>query len=163
MTKRKFGIWKCVSVFLAANFISVISAGFTGDKAFYDSFRQPAIAPPGWLFAPMWLFLNIMSLIALYRIANLAPSRNRRIFLMSETLGWVLFAIFATLYFGLRSPILAAVDTVACLGAAMISVIAAWTLDRTASLLVGLRLLWLLLASYVSTQIALTNVDQFFS
>ena len=118
MAKVKIGLWQCVAIFLAANLASIIPAGFTGDEAFYDSFKQPAIAPPAWLFAPMWLFLNITSLVALYRVANLAPSRGRNIFLSSEAAGWVLFAIFAALYFGLKSPVLAAVVTVASLGAA---------------------------------------------
>jgi tryptophan-rich sensory protein len=93
----------------------------------------------------------------------LPPSRNRRIFLISETAGWVLFAIFATLYFGLRSPVLAAAVTVASLGAALLSASVSRPIDRLATGLILLRVGWLLLATYVSVEIALTNADPFFS
>ena len=81
-------------------------------EAFYNSFQRPSVAPPDWLFPPMWLFLNITSLVALYRVANTPGGERRTRFLVAEAVGLVLFAIFATLYFWLQSPILAAIDTV---------------------------------------------------
>jgi translocator protein len=141
----------------------VIPAGVGGDEAFYDGFLQPSVAPPAWLFAPMWLVLNVTSLVALHRIANLQASESRRVFLISEAIGWVLFAAFTTLYFFMRSPVLGAIDTVAGLIVAIVSVLSARRIDRTASALVSLRLLWLTLASYVSVYVASVNVDPFFS
>jgi translocator protein len=155
--------WHCVAIFLVANLASVIPAGFNGDEAFYDSFQQPSIAPPAWLFAPMWLFLNVTSLVALYRVANMPQSRERRTFLVSEAIGWILFALFTTLYFYLKSPIFGAIDTVAGLGAAIVSVVAAWRTDRIATVLVSFRFFWLLLASYVSVHVAFGNIDPFLS
>jgi translocator protein len=160
---RTFKAWHCVAIFLVANAASIIPAGFNGDEAFYDSFQQPAIAPPAWLFGPMWFLLNVTSLVALHRVANMEQSRERRIFLISETIGWLFFAIFTTLYFYLKSPILGAIDTVAGLGAAIVSVMAAWRIDRVASILASLRLCWLILASYVSVHVAFGNVDPFFN
>jgi translocator protein len=163
MEIKRFKIWHCVAIFVAANLISVIPAGVGGDEAFYDGFLQPSVAPPAWLFAPMWLVLNVTSLVALHRITNLQASESRRVFLISEAIGWVLFAAFTTLYFFMRSPVLGAIDTVAGLIVAIVSVLSARRIDRTASALVSLRLLWLTLASYVSVYVASVNVDPFFS
>lgn len=157
-----FRWWHAVAILLVANATSALPSGFGGDYDFYNSFRQPDVAPPDWAFAPVWLFLNVTSLVALYRIAN-SPLRSagRAWFLWSESIGWLLFAGFTTLYFLLHSPVLGAVDTVAGLVVGLVSLACASQLDRAAACLLLLRVLWLVLASYVSVYIALFNQDPF--
>ena len=171
----RFRWWHGGAILVAANAVSFWPAGVLGDAAFYTSFRLPPYAPPDWLFAPLWLVLNITSLVALGRVANLHPeddagrrrgntaSRSRVLVLVSEAVGWLLFAVFTTLFFWLHSPVLAAVDTVAGLVVAAMSVAAAAGLDRPAAGLIGLRLLWLLLASAVAVSVALHNPDPLLS
>jgi tryptophan-rich sensory protein len=171
----RFRWWHGAAILVAANAVSFWPAGILGDAAFYTSFRLPPYAPPDWLFAPLWLVLNITSLVALGRVANLHPeddagrrrgntaSRRRVLVLVSEAVGWLLFAVFTTLFFWLHSPVLAAADTVAGLVVAAMSVAAAAGLDRPAAGLIGLRLLWLLLASAVAVSVALHNPDPLLS
>ena len=159
---QPFRWWYAVIIFVAANLISALPAGLSGDKFIYNSFQQPNVAPPDWLFPPTWLFLNITSLIALYIVANSPKQQSKQIFLMLEVFGWVLFAIFTTLYFGLNSPILGAIDTVAGLIVAVASLICCYSISRTASILISFRAMWLVLASYVSVYVAFNNVDPFF-
>jgi tryptophan-rich sensory protein len=163
MTKSSFKWWHAALILVAANIVSAVPAGYGGDKIFYNSFTRPAVAPPDWSFAPVWLFLNITSLIALYRIANGPASNYRSGFLVSETIGWILFAAFATVYFLLGSPVLGAIDTVLGLAVAVTSLILSLQIDRTSAILIGFRVAWLLLASYVSVWIAANNIDPFFS
>lgn len=161
-TRKPFRWWYALLIFVFANLVSALPVGFGGDFAFFNSFRQPSVAPPDWAFAPIWLFLNVTSLIAMYRVANSpSESRARSTFLMSEGLGWVLFAVFSTLYFLLRSPILGAADTLFGLMAGLVSFACARRVDRQASAYIGLRVLWLALASYVSVYMALYNADPF--
>jgi translocator protein len=91
-----------------------------------------------------------------------ARSNRRQIFLILEGVGWVLFTIFTTLYFLMRSPILGAVDTVAGLSIGLGSLACCVGIDRRAAFLILLRVLWLCIASYVSVYIALYNGDEFF-
>ena len=160
---QPFRWWYAVIIFVTANIISALPAGLNGNEFIYNSFQQPNVAPPDWLFPPMWLFLNITSLIALYIVAN-SPKQlpQKRIFLVLEMFGWVLFAIFTTLYFGLNSPILGAIDTVTGLIVAIASLICCYSISRTASILISLRALWLTLASYVSVYVAFNNLDPLF-
>ena len=98
--QNSFRWWYAVIIFIIANLVSALPVGFVGDKVFYNDFEQPQFSPPDWLFAPMWLFLNITSLIALSIVANSSECTvRRRAFLILEAIGWVLFAIFTTLYF----------------------------------------------------------------
>jgi translocator protein len=163
-SSRRFLPWHAVVIFLVVNAISILPTGFNGDEAFYNNFTRPAIAPPDWLFAPMWLFLNITSLIALGIVAN-KPLRTpgRTLFLWLEGIGWVLFAAFNTLYFWMKSPILGAVDTTAGLVVGLLSLALSWRIERQAGVLIGLRVVWLLLATFVSVSVALNNIDPFFA
>jgi len=160
MNSQGFRWWHAVLIFVVANVISILPAGYNGEEAFYNDFRLPSIAPPDWLFPPMWFFLNVTSLIALSIIAN-SPERTpqRRTFLILEGIGWVLFAIFTTLYFWMKSPILGAIDTVVGLVVAIGSLLCASSISSRASVMILLRVLWLILAAYVSVDVALNNAD----
>jgi tryptophan-rich sensory protein len=160
---RIFFWWHAVIIFVIANSISALPAGYAGDKIFYNNFEQPSFSPPDWLFAPMWLFLNVTSLIALSIIAN-SPERSTRrwAFLILEGIGWVLFAIFTTPYFLMHSPILGAVDTVFGLAIGFASLACCAGISQRAAFLILLRVLWLCLASYVSVYVAVHNADEFF-
>jgi len=130
---------------------------------FLNNFDLPSLVPPDWLFAPMWFFLNVTSLVALYIVANSPEqSSRRRAFLILEAIGWVLFAIFTTLYFWMRSPILGAVDTVAALAVGIASLACCFGIDKRAAFFVLLRVLWLCVASYVAVYVTLNNADEFF-
>ncbi len=159
MFSFRFRWWHAALVMLAANVVSAVPAGLAGDAIFYNTFRQPVIAPPAWSFPPVWLFLNVTSAIALYRIANAAHSLDRSCFIVSELVGWVLFAVFPTVFFLLKSPVLGALDTVVGLAVAIFSCSMALRIDRLSAAMVGLRCLWLGLASYVSVWIARNNPD----
>jgi translocator protein len=160
---RIFFWWHAVIIFVIANSISALPVGYGGDKIFYNNFEQPPFSPPDWLFAPMWLFLNVTSLIALFIVAN-SPDRSTRrwAFLVLEGIGWVLFAIFTTLYFLLHSPILGAIDTVFGLAVGFVSLACCAGISQRATFFILLRVLWLCLASYVSVYVAVHNTDEFF-
>ncbi|WP_094556930.1 TspO/MBR family protein [Synechococcus sp. 1G10] len=161
--RGRFKRWHALIILAVGNAISALPAGFGGDFAFYNAFRQPNLAPPDWAFAPVWLVLNVTSLVALSRISN-APVRSlgRTVFLWSEGVGWVLFSAFTTVYFLLHSPVLGAVDTVAGLITGLLSLVCAWRIDHLSASFIALRAVWLLLATYVSMFVALSNPDPFF-
>jgi translocator protein len=162
--RRAFPWWYAVIILVIANAISILPAGYNGDEVFYNNFVRPSIAPPDWLFAPMWLFLNVTSVIALWMVANSQPFTSRHRLVMGlEFVGWILFAIFNTLYFWMQSPILGAIDTALACVTSVISLAICWTIHRRAALLILPRVLWLLLATYVSVYVALNNVDTFFA
>ncbi|MCC5612752.1 tryptophan-rich sensory protein [Nostoc sp. CHAB 5834] len=155
-----FRWWHAAIIFVVANVLSAAPAGYNGEEAFYDSFQQPAFAPPGWAFAPAWLFNNVTSLYALWRIANRPRgTAGRRTFIGLESINWVLFALFSALYFGLKSPILGAIDTVLGFVITGLSLFVSYRIDRIAALNILPRFLWLILATLVSVYVALYNRD----
>ena len=152
-----FQWWHAVAIFVVANVVSAIPAGMFGDSDFYNDLRKPAFAPPDWAFPPVWLVLNVTSLIALWIVARSPASTPRTTFLAAEVVGWITFAAFTGLYFGLRSPTLGAIDTAIGLIAAAVATWSAFQIATLPGVLVLLRLLWLLLATYVSVAVVLLN------
>ena len=162
--KKTFKWWHAVIIFIVANALSAAPAGYNGEEAFYNSFKQPAVAPPDWAFAQIWLILNITSLYALYLVANLPRGTpNPKAFIISESIGWVLFSVFAIFYFGMKSPVLGAINTVMGLVVASVSLYCSFTLNKMAMWNILPRVLWLMVATYVSVYIAVENRDEFLS
>lgn len=159
-TTKRYRWWHAAAVGALANVASALPAGYNGDEKYYESLRTPRGAPPGWLFAPVWAANNTLTLMSNLRIANL-PSETplRRRALVAEAANWVLFSSFSGLYFGLRSPVLGAVDTAAGLVLTGYSVGVTARLDRRAAWALMPRLLWLGFASYVSIATAVNSPD----
>lgn len=159
----RYGWHHAAAVGIAANLASALPAGYNGDEDYYAGLRTPPLSPPGWLFAPAWAINNALTLWSNLRVANLpADAPGRREALVSEGVSWVLFASFSGLYFGLRSPVLGALDTVAGLASTTHGVIATARVDRRAAWALVPRLAWLAYASYVSVGTALRSPDPVF-
>ena len=159
---KRYRWWHAAAVGLTANAASAAPFGYNGDEPFYNSLDTPPGSPPDWAFAPAWAFNNLTTLWSNLRIANLptgTPGRGTALAL--EGVNWGLFASFSALYFGLRSPVLGAVNTVAGLGVTAASVAVTAKLDRKAAWALTPRLAWLGLATYVSVATALRNPDEF--
>jgi translocator protein len=159
---KVFRWYHCILIYIIANAISLLPAGYNGDEVFYNSFIQPAVAPADWIFAPMWFILNVTSLIGLYFImnGNYDEAFKKSIYSL-EIIGWILYALFSLLYFGLKSPILGALDTALGLIAVVLVCLKTFKSAKVPFYLFLLRLLWLVLATYVSVWVALKNTDSF--
>jgi translocator protein len=130
---------------------------------FYNNLRQPRFAPPDWVFAPVWTLNNVLCIWGLLRVLNLpkhTPGRNA--FVALQGVVWLAFSAFNGLYFGLRSPINGAIDTLIGFGATIASVyVALFRLrDKGAALSQSTILPWLTIASATATTVALWNRDE---
>lgn len=132
---------------------------------FYNNLNQPVFAPPDWSFAPAWTLNNALAIYGLLRVLNMPQEKpGRSEFLALQTAFWVVFVGFNPLYFGLRSPILGAVDTNVglALTAASEYVAASQLKDDKTALSQSTTLIWLILAAATATTVAIWNEDEFF-
>lgn len=159
--RRRYRWWHAAAVGVAANIASAVPAGYNGDERWYEELDTPPASPPGWVFAPVWAVNNVLTLWSNLRVANLpVETPGRRAALAWEAASWGLFASFSGLYFGLRSPVLGAVDTAAGLVTTVGGVAATAKLDRAAARALVPRLAWLAFATYVSAGTAVRNRDE---
>lgn len=152
--------WHAAVVGVLANVASAVPAGYNGDASYYERLPTPPGSPPSWLFAPVWAVNNVLTLWSNLRVANLpADTPGRRAALAAEAGSWVFFSAFTGLYFGLRSPVLGAIDTAAGLAITIPSVALTARLDRRTAWALVPRLIWLAFATYVSVGTALRSPD----
>lgn len=133
---------------------------------FYNSLKQPVFAPPDWSFAPAWTLNNALAIWGLLRVLNMPEEKSgREEFIRLQTAFWITFVAFNPLYFGLRSPILGAIDTDIglALTAASEYVAVSQLKDTETALSQSSTLLWLALAAATATTVAAWNEDEFFN
>jgi tryptophan-rich sensory protein len=138
--------------------------GNPANNDYYNRLRQPVFAPPDWVFAPAWTLNNALQIWGLLRALNADPATpGRRTFLALQGGFWVAFTGFNAAYFGLRSPILGAVDTGVGLLATLGSVYVAAARMKDGRVLASLSTVtpWLLLAGATSAAVARWNRDDF--
>jgi benzodiazapine receptor len=136
------------------------------DREFYRSERLPVFAPPPAAFPIAWGINSVCAVAGGVHVLNL-PRRTagRAEFLRLQGLAWILFAAFDGAYFGLRSPVNAALVTVAysAATAASLDVAIRRMKDPYAALSLATTVAWLLLANPVGLAQAAWNHDPFWN
>jgi tryptophan-rich sensory protein len=130
-----------------------------------NSLKQPIFAPPDWVFVPVWLVNNAIAIWGLLYVANQPTNQpGRGAFLWLQGAIWSLYTAFITIFFGLRSPINGALNTILALVFTVASTVVAVSRlrDRKAILSQILLLPWLIFASFAGTVVALWNKDDFY-
>lgn len=163
MSSKRYHWWQAAAVGLLANAPTALGLTGRNSKPFYQDLDQPPGAPPAWAFGPAWTLNNVTTLWSNLRVAN-APegTPGRRAYLALEGVGWGLFAAFTPAFFGLRSPVLGAVDSVAFFGTTLASTAIATQIDKKAALALLPRLAWTGFASYLALGVARRNDDPLF-
>jgi benzodiazapine receptor len=116
--------------------------------AWYAALNHPAIAPPNWVFAPVWTMLYILMGIAAWRVWKITTLKSAEM----AAFGFQLALNFAwsAIFFGLHR-IGAALIEIAALDLAVLATIFLFVRrDRLAGLLLLPYLAWTLFASLLT-------------
>ncbi|MGQ4555459.1 tryptophan-rich sensory protein [Halobellus sp. GM3] len=136
---------------------AVFTAG--GLEAWYGTLRRPALAPPNWVFGPVWtlLFASLgAALWLVWRRADAAP-RAVRLALGVFAVHFAFNVGWSAVFFGMRR-----------LGAGLAVILILWALivatmwafdrvDRRAGLLLVPYLLWVSFATYLNYRFWVLN------
>lgn len=129
-----------------------LGAGAT-DSELYATIERPPLAPPGWVFAPVWITLYTLMGIAGWLVWS-APRAGAR----SRALAWfavqlVLNAAWTPVFFGIPSFGGGLVIIGALLAAIVATMIAMARVTRLASWLLAPYLAWVGFATYLNAAI----------
>ena len=153
--------WLALAGFiLISEAAGAIGAFFTAPAitTWYTSLVQPALAPPNWVFGPVWTTLYILMGIAAFMVFrhNEVPDERRTalLFFFSQL---VLNALWSVLFFGQQMIGLAAIE----LGILWIAIFGTFTtfsrVSRFAAWLLIPYLAWVTFAGYLNVVIWLLN------
>lgn len=135
------------------------------NKNYYLQLKQPIFSPPSFVFGPVWALNNALVVWGILQVLNKpvgTPGRER--YLALQAASFADFTLFNAAFFGLRSPINAAVMTAVYLALTVESGRFSLTdlKDEKVAISLGTLLSWLLLAVPTSAAIAIWNRDGFY-
>jgi tryptophan-rich sensory protein len=116
----------------------------------YEGLQRPMLAPPNWVFGPVWTALYIMIGISLVLFVKNHRAENGYAIYVLIALHLISNFSWTSLFFGLQSPGLALIDIVFLDISLMILIYCFWQTSRTASLLLCPYMLWVLFATYLN-------------
>ncbi|MEI6378710.1 MAG: TspO/MBR family protein [Candidatus Falkowbacteria bacterium] len=117
----------------------------------YAALARPSIAPPNWLFGPVWTLLFLLMAIAAWRIWRLGLKKAG----VRRALGWywaqlILNVCWSLVFFGAHSPYWALYVIIALWLAIFAAIFHFSRLDKTAAWLLAPYLLWVSFASILN-------------
>ena len=146
---------------LAVEIVGASGSLFTvqGLGAWYDSLQRPTLAPPNWVFGPVWTILFALMGVALWLIWRQADSSPRE-----TRIGFGVFVVhfvfnlgWSAVFFGMQEL----GRGLAVIGALWVLIVATmWSfnrIDRRAAFLLVPYLLWVSFAAYLNYRFWVLN------
>lgn len=133
---------------------------FPAIGTWYATLTKPAIAPPNWIFGPVWTSLYALMGISLALVwqkksAKIKKERERGIRLFFLQLG--LNVLWSLVFFGLHNPQLALVEIVLLWVAVAATLKVFASISRPAAYLLVPYLAWISFAGYLNYQLWVLN------
>ncbi|MDR3547776.1 MAG: tryptophan-rich sensory protein [Candidatus Pacebacteria bacterium] len=138
----------------------VIGSFFTipSIPTWYAGLVRPALAPPNWLFAPVWTTLFALMGIAAFLVWRRGlGQRTVRAALILFIVQFVLNVLWSFIFFGLRSPGGALIEIVVLWFAILATIVAFYRVSKSAAYLLIPYILWVSFAAYLTFAIWALN------
>jgi benzodiazapine receptor len=160
MNQKTRSAVKLVLFIVLCEIAGVIGSLFTTPSipTWYAGLRKPDLAPPNWVFAPVWTTLYALMGISLFIVWNKTQSRGfGRVGISTFILQLALNVLWSYLFFGLQSPFLGIIEiTILWFAIAATSVLFS-KISRTAGLILLPYLAWVSFAGYLNYMIFTMN------
>jgi benzodiazapine receptor len=148
---------------IAAAIAPVAAAAIAGNLAtipnlpgWYAHLNKPSFNPPNWVFAPVWTTLYVIMAYSFYRVLGTSSDGITfavAIFLIQIALN----AVWSWVFFSLHSPRGALLIIALLWLAILLTIVAFWAIDRSASILLWPYLLWVSFAAILNWEIDRLN------
>ncbi|SDM73048.1 TspO and MBR related proteins [Allokutzneria albata] len=140
---------------IAVAVVAVVGATASGDAATtYTALRQPAWAPPSWLFGPVWTVLYVLLALSGWLYWRNGGTKAG---LITYAVGLALNAAWSPLFFGAGLRTVALVDIIALDIVVMVGIWLFSRRSRAAALLQIPYLAWIVFATALNMALVVLN------
>lgn len=153
---RLRNVFKLIIAIVVAETAGVVGAFFTSASVstWYAGLAKPALAPPNWLFGPVWTALFVLMGIAAAFIWMRGWGRREvKIALGIFIIQLALNTLWSFIFFGLRNPGAAFAEIIILWFAILATIIAFAKISRPAAWLLVPYILWVSFAVYLNYSI----------
>lgn len=126
-------------------------------RDWYAFLEKPALAPPNWVFGPVWITLYFMMGVAAYLVWRYGKGTCRRGALMEFCFQLALNALWSVLFFGLQSPALGLFCIVALWISIAVTIRLFARVSTAAAWLMVPYLAWVSFATYLNYMLWVLN------
>ena len=164
--REYFQLIFCVLICELAGILgSLFTAPAIGD--WYSALTKPSLAPPNWVFAPVWTTLFLLMGVSLFLVwkkhshilENVRMLKRRRlgigffVFQLALNTGW------SIVFFGFKNPGAAFLEIILLWLAILATVVVFYKISKPAAWLLVPYLLWVAFAGYLNFAIWQMNAD----
>lgn len=153
-TKGTSRNWPTIAAKLIACILITFGAASLGalsqPDAWYASLQRPPLAPPNWIFGPVWTTLYLLMALAAAIVWIQAGWRAAKLPLAIYLVQLALNAAWSPLFFGLHRPDLALLDIVLIWVGILVTMWAFARHSRLAAALLVPYLAWVSFATYLN-------------
>lgn len=138
----------------------IIGSLFTYEsiESWYSTLAKPELAPPNWVFAPVWTTLFVLMGIAAFLVWRKGWARTDvRVALALFAGQLVLNTLWSILFFGLQSPGAALIEIAVLWCAIAATMVAFWRISNAAGWLLVPYLAWVSFATYLNAMLWILN------
>lgn len=143
-------------IYLLPWFLSAII--FKTDTIFYKGLNKPFFAPPPILFGIIWPILYILLAISIYNIYKNYNKKNISDYNKALLINYVSNQVFSFLFFTIKSPFLALIDTIIVLISSLLLYYETKRLDKKSSYYLIPYIVWNIFASLLITSVFFLNL-----
>ena len=148
--------FKLITSLLVCQLAGLIGSLFTMSKIpnWYMTLNKPELAPPNWIFGPVWTTLFVLMGIALYMVWKQGTDKKDvKIALYIFGTQLILNVLWSIIFFGLENPGSAFVEIISLWISILLSIIYFYRINKTAGYLLIPYIAWVSFASYLNFMI----------
>lgn len=146
-----------------ASLVITLSAGFVGSlftkpniEVWYNNLQKSPYNPPGWVFAPVWIFIYILIGISFYLLWK-SDKKYKSTAILLFFLQLILNILWSLAFFGLHNPAAGFADIILLWAVLLICIIKFRKISPAASYLFIPYFFWVSFASYLNFMVVKLN------
>ena len=116
----------------------------------YKTLIQPPLAPPGWIFAPVWTILYISMLVALFFYAQTQTTKDKSWGCTIFFLQLIVNLIWSPIFFGLQNIAFALAVIIVLDIMVLLNIIEFYKISKKAGLILVPYFIWIIFATYLN-------------
>jgi tryptophan-rich sensory protein len=155
MFKKTITLLACIVLTEAAG---IIGSLFTTPaiSGWYATLTKPTLAPPNWVFGPVWTILFALMGIALYLVLSKRTTTQKTLWctgIIFFGIQLILNVLWSALFFGTQNPFLAFIELIVLWIVILATTIFFYKISKPSAWLLVPYLLWVAFAGYLNISI----------
>lgn len=153
--------YKLIISIIICELAGIIGSIFTSSSIpnWYSELNKPELAPPNWLFGPVWIILFALMGISLFLIWKKGiNTKEKKDAVWIFTFQLILNMIWSIIFFGLFSPKFAFLEIIILWLAILWTIISFAKISKASAWLLMPYILWVSFAGYLNFMIWILNV-----